>query len=189
MFLGGNETLTLQEKSYIEKFKDKAKQFWALWNKLAGEQYDMATRPLEIQSQYSDLISRGQSIKSTIETVTGAIDKAAATYQDVKNWLAEKFGLNGVEIDEKTGQLGIIPLIPIAIIGASLAAMGKWVLDAYEFSGKLDKMKELESQGMSPSEAAAVVEKSLIGQGMFAGAGNLVPLALLGVAALMFLRK
>lgn len=190
MFLGAAE-LSQDEKGVIEQFKDKAREFWALWENLEDQKHTISASAPIVQNEYADLMARGSTIRTTVEYVTKTIDKAAQMYRSVRDWLAARFGLDGLsasDVDQRVNEMGLIPLIPIAIITAALAAMGKWISDAYIFSERLAEIKRLEKQGISPARAAEIVEKTMQ-KGMFAGAANLVPIALIGVAALMLLRK
>lgn len=186
MFLGANE-LTNKEKGYIQKFRNKAAQFWAQWNTLDDMYPTVSRQSPAIRNEYQSLMDRGSTIRSTVETISGAIDRAAKVYESVRDWVSSTFGLNGNDINNKVNELGVIPLIPIALIIGSLAAMSKWVSDAYEFNERLKEIRRLEATGLSPAEAAAIVERTM-DKGFFGGAGNLVPIALLGVAALMMLK-
>lgn len=183
--------MTDSEKSYIQQFKDKARRFWSLWTNLNQQRSTVSRQAPAVQAEYNDLLSRGSKIRSTIDYVTGAIDKAAAMYDSVKSWISETFGFGDIdEPIERYEQMGLIPLIPIAVIVAALAAITKWTSDAYEFNARLNEIQRLEAQGIGPREAAAIVERTM-DKGIFGGGvmGNMIPLALLGVAALMILRK
>jgi hypothetical protein len=187
MFLGGNETMTAQEKSTVKDFKDKATEFSQLWNLLSNQSNVVAKATPDIQKEYNDLMNSGSFIKESIQEVTNMIDKAAAAYQSVRDWISNTFGLSGIAIDQKASQLGIIPLLAIGVIAAAVAAMGKWVIDAYTLNKKLDKLAELQSQGYTAQAAADVLAK--MDGGIFSGASALIPLALLSVGALFLLKR
>ncbi len=181
-------TITGSEKSAIENFRLKARNFWAMWNALEQKRSTVARQSPEIRAEYVDLIARGQSVKSGVETITGLIDKAANAYSSVKSWLADTFGLDGVELEQQT-QLGLLPLIPIAAIGLSLAAMGKWVSDAYQLNRRLDEIQRLENKGLTPQQAAQVVSKTMP-KGFFSGTGSIVlPLLMAAGAMLIYSRN
>ncbi len=181
-------TITGSEKSAIERFKNEARRFWAEWNSLGQKRAIVARQSPEIRREYVDLMARGQTVRSSIETITGLIDKAANAYESVKSWLSDTFGLGGVELEQQT-QLGLLPLIPIAAIGLSLAAMGKWISDAYQLNRRLDEIQRLENKGLSPQQAAQVVAKTMP-KGFFSGAGSvMVPLILAAGAMFIYSRN
>lgn len=187
MLLGDAE-LTNNEKSYIHRFKDKAREFWTLWNNLNNQQSIVNRQSSEIKQEYNDLISRGTTIRSTVEYVTRGLDRAANMYQGIKDWFSSTFGMGENEIDNRVDNLGIIPLIPIAIIIASLAAMTKWVSDTYTFTRRLDEIRRLESQGISPENASRIVERTM-SKGIFSGVNTLLPVVLLAVGAFIVFKK
>lgn len=181
------ETLSNEQKGLITDFKAKAREFWQLWENLDARRAEVATAPAGLQVEYNNLMDRGLGIREKIETVTALIDKAANMYQDAKAWLMDQFGLSGVSYRQLSG-LGFIPLIPVAVIGAAVAAIGYWVNDAYQFAAKLDEIKRLEARGVDSATAHQMVEQTFQ-SGFFAGAGNLVLPVVLGLGLLYFIRK
>jgi len=175
-------TMSQNEQSAIENFKAKAREFWSMWNALGQKKAIVERQSPEIRAEYVNLMTRGQSVRSGIETITGLIDKAGRAYDSVKIWLSETFGLNGVELEQQT-QLGLLPLIPIAAIGLSLAAMGKWISDAYQLNRRLDEIQRLENKGLSPQQAAQVVSKTMP-KGFFSGSGAIMMPILLAAGAM-----
>jgi len=170
--------LTQNEKGAITRFKNKAREFWNLWNSLSSKRFSPVMLVPEIKEEYDALIQRGETIRGSVESVTGLIDKAGNAYDNVKNWLSDTFG----EVDIQRGQLGLIPLlIPVAAIAVSVAAMGKWISDAYQLNKRMDMIQKLIGQGMSPTMASRVV-KDTMPAGFF---GSLPSIALpLGAVAL-----
>jgi hypothetical protein len=94
--------------------------------------------------------------------------------------------LKAVGLGEQDNSLGLLPLIPVAIVGASLAAMGKWFLDYKELMVKLAEQQRLESKGLSPAEAARVVAQNTSSGGIFSDIKKVLPLIAIGGAALFF---
>ncbi len=178
--------LSEKERGAIESFKAKAREFWRLWNSLS-EKKALAENDPELKKEYSELMEQGITIKNGVEKITGIIDRLGRTYDNVKGWLKETFGLGEVESAYKA-QLGVIPLVPIAAIGVSLAAMGKWMADAYKLDRKLDEIERLEKRGLSPSEAAKVVNK-VMDKGFFNTGFSKLPLLVGGGIAAFALYK
>jgi hypothetical protein len=186
------DQLTTQEKGVIQQFKEEARKFWNIWTKLDQQKMFVAKQSPEVQQEYNELMNRGSSIRSTIETVTGAIDKAAAMYDSVKTWLMERFGFSEIEADNQMqiGGLGIAPLVAIggaAAISAGVAAITAWVTDAWTVNKRLEEIRRLEAQGIPPEKAAEIVGKTIPAPtGLFGDLGKLaVPLML--VAAAIFI--
>lgn len=170
--------LTQNEKSAVVKFKSKAREFWGLWNALDQKRgSELASSP-EFRDEYNDLMNRGVTIRKSVEGITGAIDKAAGLYTDVKDWLSERF------------TFGIIPLIPVAGALIAVSAMTKWISDAYQLNKRFEQVQQLINQGMTPQRAADAV-KTLNKSGFFTvgGMAKVVPLLLAGGALFYFLRN
>lgn len=180
-------TMSGSEKSAIENFKAKAREFWTMWNALGSKRAIVAKQSPEMRREYVDLMARGQSVRSGVETITGLIDRAAGAYDSVRDWLSDTFGLGGVELERQT-QLGLLPLIPIAAIGLSLAAMGKWISDAYQLNRRLEEIQRLENRGLSPQQAAQVVSKTMP-KGFFSGAQAIAVPLLLAAGAMFIYSK
>ena len=141
------------DPSMIEAFKTRARDFWSQWELLGNKQQDIKKLSPEIQKEYNDLLERGSTIRNSVETVTGLIDKATAAYQSSKEWISDLFGLgeNG---------LGFLPvLIPVAVIAGSLAAMGKWLSDAYQFNRKMEEIEKLQARGVDPVTASKIIDR------------------------------
>lgn len=166
------EDLTPTDIGTIEKFKAKAREFWRLFVALDADKAFIRKQSPAIKREYADLMSRGLSIRKTVEFLTGIIDKVSGLIKSV-------FG--GVAAGQM-GQLGIIPLIPIAVIAGSLALIGKWISDAMTFRRRVAEIKRLEARGIPPAEAAAIVAK-IMPKGIFAGIKGLaIPIvAILGI--------
>jgi len=177
-------TMSQGEQSAIFNFKTKAREFWSMWNALGQKRAVVLRQTPEIRAEYVDLMARGESVRSGVETITGLIDRASNAYDSVKTWLSETFGLGEVEL-ENHPQLGLLPLIPIAAIGLSLAAMGKWISDAYQLNRRLDEIQRLENRGVSSAQAAQIVAQTMP-KGFFSGAGS-IALPLLMAAGAMFI--
>jgi hypothetical protein len=185
-----SQTLSDEQKSYIEQFKDKAAQFWRAWNDLVNKQDDVKAMPADIQKEYATLVDQGNVIKNTIAEVTAMIDRAASAYQSVKDWISSTFGLSGLAADNKAKQLGFIPLIAIAVVVGGITAITGWITHYVAFNNRWDKIQTLmREQDMTPQQAAAVVDAGGNGGGIMQGIGQAIPFALVGVGALLLLLR
>lgn len=149
--------LTQQDVSWLEKFRQSALEFRTAYEKLMAMESDAARAP-QLEAEYQDLYQQGSIIRATIEQVTRTVDSVTGFFSDAwdagSSWLRSL--LNGVPqtAPRPRGALGVIPLVPIAAISAAVGLMGKWVSDVYVFERKLSEAKRLESQGLSPQQAA-----------------------------------
>lgn len=124
----------------VGKFRNLANQFMSSWNYLLSQQAYVNAHP-ELKSDYTALMSRGVSLRSTIESTL-------STIQGAMDWLKNWFGL------------GLIPLIPIAVLAGSIALVTKWVTDAYALKARIDEQQRLEAKGLTPQQAANVLKQS-----------------------------
>lgn len=79
---------------------------------------------------------------------------AAAVYNAAMGWM----GLSGL------AGLGIAPIIiavGLVAAGAALVTIGYWIQRAYNYSQRINALQYQESIGLSPSQAAAVVDSTL----------------------------
>ena len=141
-----------QEESALDamvgKFVRQIKIFYDNLTGLKAQRNFVATHP-ELQSEYADLLSRGSFIDNRIKQAKALMQQAAGWWQ----WLKSSVGLG--ELNE----LGILPLIPVAIAagGAVLLLIGKWLTDAFIFSKKIAAIQALESKGSITGRQAAEV--------------------------------
>ena len=160
----------------IGKFRNAVSQFQSYYNALQSENIDSGIFP-KLADEQLILLQRGADIKSRIQSVTSAID-------DAWNWVKGVFGFSGLrEADTALGGLGI-PLIPIAVVGALIAYMGKYGLDYIEHQKTYALMQRLLNEGYSPAQVNEMItgvkkESALI------DFGKLAPVAFVGVVGLL----
>jgi len=132
----------------VGQFRAKAQQFEQIYNKLMSDQSYALSNPA-LASDYRALLQIGRVTRAKIIATRNKIDS-------VIGWLKGLVGMN---------ELGFIPLIPIAIVAASLAAITKWVTDAYAMSARIDEAKRLEAKGVPPERAAKIAGRRVASQG------------------------
>jgi len=128
----------------LQNFKNKATAFNQKFEKLKTMRSQVANYPA-LNREFNTLVNRGASIKTTISTITGGVDS-------VVQWFNNLFGKS----DQVNG-LGLLPLIPIAIVAGSLVAMGKFATDIFLFQRRFEETKRLEQRGIKPARAAEIV--------------------------------
>lgn len=136
----------------VERFKLRAKLFWTYYLYLKGLN-DSALSP-ELRAARANLLKVGNILHA-------AISKLAGAYDAISGWFTKVFGHAPASSPQST--LGVVPLIPVAVIGVSLAAITKWSADAYTFAKKATLAEQLSSRGASPAEIAKALDS--IGDG------------------------
>lgn len=143
---------------YIADFKAKARA-WAL------EVVELTNTPVtgELAGEKERLLSFANYIKKGIETIFGTIDE-----------------LTNVG-------LGIVfPLVPVAVVAASLAAMYKWNRDYVVFKMKVKEQRRLEATGLDPVTASKIAAKKSPGLFSFSLRDPIFLVVSLGAAYWLF---
>lgn len=137
----------------VAKFRQAAGQVDQVLARLR-EQEPAARGSAALSAEYDEIMGRASSLRATIADYLGRIDSAVQWLKGAGAWVSEAFGLNG---------LGAIPaLIGIGAVAAALAAVTKFLTDAWSLSKRIEEQQRLEARGLSPQEAAAVVERTAI---------------------------
>lgn len=117
----------------------------------------------DLQSQYDDLVSRGSYIKSVISD-------AVAGVQNVAAWVKENTGVDIGQGSSLQG-LGFVQLVPLAIIGAVVAATAlaaAWITDARSSISKIQALQQL-AETVPPDQRASIVNNALKQSGGITG--------------------
>lgn len=114
--------------SYIDRFKNNAREW-------AQSVVELVNTPVtgELAKEKAILLKYANYIKKGVESIFGTIDEL------------QNIGL------------GIAPLIPLAVIGASLAAIYKWNRDYAALKIKIKEQKRLEARGVDPLTASKII--------------------------------
>jgi len=171
------ENISQKDQGVVERFKNKAREFWRLWETLDSKKNSVTLNDPTLKAEYESLMGRGRSIRINVERVTGTIDTVFDYLNRGKDWLKRQIGFDG------SPQLGLPILIPIAAIGISVAAMGKWITDAYRLNKRIEGVQKLINEGMSPELAAKVVAD---GMSFRAELGKAIVLPLVVIAGVIF---
>ncbi len=141
--------LPVEDQGIIERFKRRIAEFRDLLARLraVGDRV-----PAGMQGEYQDLLNRGNTIDGTIDALTGAIDKAVS-------WFKGAFGLNAVTM-ARNGELGAIPLLPVAAITGAMTLIGYWYTDTQMFIKRVDAVLELVGRGFTPEQAITTVKEA-----------------------------
>lgn len=180
------ETQSAEWWNLVAQFREAASSVDQVLATLRSQE-GTARRDAALSSEYDAIMGRAASLRSTIADYLGKIETAMGWFRQVVpfsesspdapqgTWEAEGWGLNG---------LGAIPIIiGVAAISAALAAVTKFLTDAWSLARRLQEQARLEASGLSPQEAAAVVERTVgesAASSIVKSAGKVV---LLGLAA------
>lgn len=147
--------------SLINNFKQRARD-WAI----KVVELTNTEVPGPLQPQKRKLLSQANIIKTGVEKIFGTMDEFVNV------------------------GLGIVPLIPVAVLGASIAAMTKWSLDFVKFMEAVKEQRRLEATGMDPAKAAEIANQKLSRPFINIDMKKLVlPAVLIGGAVWYFSRK
>ena len=160
------ESIPDEWNAKVNELKQAVSQFETLYSKLQGQSAIAKTDPA-LYAEYSSLMSRGNYVKTVI---TDTLQKLGSALSYAKSVV----GMQGM------GNLGALPLVPIAVIAGSLALITKWVTDASATSRKLDLLQQsyndAKARGASSQELNAIAHDAAVsttGEGIFSGAGDL----------------
>jgi len=116
----------------VDNFKTKSKDFLKLFETLQNRK-SIAYQNEATKKEYDKLINKGGWIYSTIADIAKKLD----FFQDT-------IGTN------RLNSMGVLPLVPIAIIAGAVAVITAWMADALVLNKKLDVIERLALQGTDP---------------------------------------
>lgn len=134
------EDIPAEWSNQVASLKAKASEFGQLFQQLLGMDPGPGS---PYKSEYDAIMGRGTTIKQQISNVTSGID-------GILNAARGAFSLSGMNM----GGLGVIPLIPIAVIVGAIALLVGWLTDAYNLRAKLAAAK---AAGATAQQTADIV--------------------------------
>lgn len=120
--------------------------------KLYAERASLLKRANETNAKISGIVSTVENLYASVKGYAVSIGNALtfSPYEWARDQFKGQFGLNG---------LGVLPaLIPVAVIVTAVAGIVFWTRDSILFFQKVQEQQRLEASGMSPEQAAALVE-------------------------------
>lgn len=129
----------------VANLRAKAAEFQALREQVL-ESYSIAKEYPSLLSEYESLIFKSNIIESTIKSVTSGIDIIFGMFNTVFN-------------DENVDGLGIVPLVPVAVILSAVAAITYWIKSTVKYLNKIKEIKRIENQGYTVEEAYKMVSE------------------------------
>lgn len=158
-------------KNVVVNLDNKINEFFTYYNWLGDNR---AKIPEALYGEYSDLLSRGYSLEGKINTAKSFVSQAKA-------WLSSVFGASN--------QLGLAPIVPVAIVASGVAALALlsaityWVSDAVKFRSKMNAVVT------AGGSAADVIAAGQGEKGIFGNIESIVQWAVIGFAAYMLLNR
>jgi len=152
----------------VNNFKQKAKSFVNEYLALQNRENIAALDP-KTKSEYDSLMKKGSYIFETIKSLAAKMDYAISNLMG-----GNSNALNG---------MGILPLLPIAVIAGAVAAIVAWLSDAYIMNRKLDSIEKLHAEsGADPVKLSQAIagKNSLISVGG-TPFSTLLPLGIIGL--------
>lgn len=145
------EGQTTEWWNLVARFKEAAARVDQVLDTLRGQEAAARQSP-GLSAEYDQVMRRAAELRATIADLLARISGAVDWVRGAGDWFSQTFGLSG---------LGVVPVvIGVAAITAALAAVTKFLTDAWSLSKRIDEQIRLEGQGLTPQEAAAVVERS-----------------------------
>jgi hypothetical protein len=201
----------------IGQWEQQAAAFQAAYADLVSQADAVAaTGDASVQSDYAALLAKATDTSSTITNIqaaladvksalTGAWSAITGAWQSVASAVTTYTGTPSNSEDFVTAVaaqpisgwahlagLGFLPLIPIAIVAAALAAITLFLTNYSEFNQRMAAYKAAAAQPGATPTSLATVAKQLgfgnVGGGLTSSLGTLVWIAA-GIAALIFLPR
>lgn len=143
----------LEWNNAVDKLRLKGEEFSRVYDLIINSE-NIASTNDDLYSDYESIKFKGNAIKATIEKVTRLVDEA---FNASSNIIGQDNTINMIERNSHMDGLGFIPLIPIAVITAAIAAITYWVNDAMQYLGKVEQVKNLINRNVSPEKAYDIV--------------------------------
>lgn len=160
-------------QNYVDNFKAKAKTFVNEYLTLQKRE-DIAALDPTVKKEYDSLMSKGSYIFNTIKSIASKLDFAIDNLMN-----GNTNTLNG---------MGVLPLLPIAVLAGAIAAIVAWLSDAYVMNRKLDALEKLSIEtGADPEKLANAIsdKNSLINVGG-TPFSSMLPLFIGGIVLYLF---
>ena len=130
----------------VDDLKAKAAEFMSLF---AVVQNSTAQTPA-LAAQRESALNKASIVQGTIDRVTRAIDWTYALWDN----------LFGDETDNTLKGLGLLPLVPIAVITGAVAAITYSVADFKKYLDENNRIEQLRNEGYSTEQAIDIASQS-----------------------------
>lgn len=145
---------------------------------------DVAAESPDLKAQYDSAMSTYETLKEKIASVQQSIASAMGWFRNLFSAAEPAMRGSGLR------GLGILPLVPIALVSATLAVVAYEAKQVWTLNAKLSAAADLRRQGVPPAQAAEMVA-TITGEspdsggivGMLIGGGNVKRLVWIGAGA------
>lgn len=160
------ETISAEYDAAVQTWRARVAEFQAQLETFMANQTDAVA--LGFGEEWNQLYSRATAIQSTL---TGIADGLSSIY----SWVKNVFGLGG---------LGVVPLVPVAIITGSIATLVYFINQLYQFNQKIAYAK---SMNYTARETAEILDAGgIIGNSQ---SKSILATVLIGGALLYFVPR
>lgn len=141
---------------FVSDYPTAHKQFNTNYDALLKLKSYVVGKHTELIPQYNKMVADGYQNKLKLDQLSSVRNAAFDWLDSVGGFFKRAVGLNG---------LGVVPVVVVGVgvvaAGATLAAVGYWVTDAYKFAQKLNALQAMEAKGVPPDEAARIIQETL----------------------------
>lgn len=160
------DTISAEYDAAVQTWRARVAEFQAQMETFMSNQADAVA--LGFGEEWNQLYSRAAAIQSTL---TGIADGLSSVY----SWVKNVFGLAG---------LGVVPLVPVAIITGSIATLVYFINQLYQFNQKIAYAK---SMNYTARETAEILDAGgIIGNSQ---SKSILATVLIGGAILYFVPR
>lgn len=163
------DTISTEYDNAVQTWRGKVAQFQQALAQFIDNRSDAVA--LGFGQEWNELYSRASAAQSTLTYIANALESAYS-------WVRDVFGMSGM------GRLGVVPMIPVAVVTGSIAALAYIISDLMKFNQKIALAK---TANYSPSQVNEMLESGGIISN--AASRNLMLTVLIGGAALYFLPR
>lgn len=156
-----------QATQSVNKMYDDGDKFMQRWNAMVALAPHVKGTPLA--AKYADIMAKGAKVRSVIDSahskIKAAYDSAGESLADAWQWVKNKVGLNGVDGADDVG-MGLLPLIPIAYValsGAAVTASVAMLNWSQEADGFIAVYNDMVKRGVDPTVAAGTLSQNVGG--------------------------
>lgn len=161
-----NEKTAPKWSEWITDFDKSYDLFYDNYKGLKAQKSFIENQHPELKEKYNRLLKEAEQHKNKLEQLKNVRDKVMLVINEYQKlqppeqpWPKAGGLLYGL------GTLQAAPVvvgISIASASAALIAISKWIKDTYQFAQRVNELRRLENEeGLSPQEAANVVEKTM----------------------------
>jgi hypothetical protein len=171
--LNATDTTTAVDPAWYDiagQFQSRYAEFNRVYAALQAQADSVFSMPQALQDEYTALMDRGSTVKSTIDSTMSDVNSAMV-------YLKSVFGI------------GFIQLLPAAVIGAGIAAAAYWLNSAYITAKKLDAFNAAIAAGGTVDQGLQAANNLSGGSGFLSAIGGSVGTIIVVMALILIVPK